>query len=440
MSISKRNLLSLIALSVSCISAPQSAAAEPEILTVMSRNIYLGSDVGKALELIPNLPAAAQYMWDQVIQTDFKKRAKILAQEINQSSADVIGIQEATIWYCQKYPWSKKIEVFNFTKQLLLELNGKYRLAEKDGRVALNPGFSINPIPFLTRVEDENNFRKLFGSGTASCGFETGDALLIKNSSNLELIQVGTTEYEVSYSIVPKIMTIYRGYSWADISVNGFPIRFVTTHLESLWDENKIPNSAKQAKQLVDDLAQTTMPTVVMGDFNSDPRDPRPKDKPNPGEQPVESNNCPVNKSTCNAYKIMVEAGFIDAGPDSLDPKNYTWGMNALLSGADPKRLAAAKLMGNQAGFTDRLDYIFTKNGLKTLDAQVIGTKPKFGSDHAGVVAKIALTTQSDQISEPLPSHSPFPISFWQWVLILLILIITFIFWRRDNKGSQKRS
>jgi hypothetical protein len=136
----------------------------------------------------------------------------------------------------------------------------------------------------------------------------------------------------------------------------------------------------------------------------------------------------------------MVEAGFVDAGPDSLDPKNYTWGMNALLSGADPKRLAAAKLMGNQAGFTDRLDYIFTKNGLKTLDAQVIGTKAKFGSDHAGVVAKIALTTQSDQISEPLPNHSPFPISFWQWVLILLILIITFIFWRRDNKGIQKRS
>ena len=65
----------------------------------MSRNIYLGADVGRALELIPNLPAAAQYMWDQVKQTDFSKRAKILAAEINLSSPDVIGLQEATIWY-----------------------------------------------------------------------------------------------------------------------------------------------------------------------------------------------------------------------------------------------------------------------------------------------------------------------------------------------------
>ena len=40
-------------------------AAEPTV-TVMSRNIYLGADVGVAMELIPDFPAAAQFMWDQV--------------------------------------------------------------------------------------------------------------------------------------------------------------------------------------------------------------------------------------------------------------------------------------------------------------------------------------------------------------------------------------
>jgi hypothetical protein len=49
----------------------------------------------------------------------------------------------------------------------------------------------------------------------------------------------------------------------------------------------------------------------------------------------------------------MSEAGYKDAGPDSLDPKNYTWGMSALLTGADPKRLVAAKVLGNDYGFTD---------------------------------------------------------------------------------------
>ena len=269
----KRVLPFLLGISLINIYLIPSAKAEIPSVTVMSRNIYLGADVGRALELIPNLPAAAQYMWDQVKQTDFSKRAKILAREINQSSPDVIGLQEATIWYCKKYPWSKKVEVFNFTEQLLDNLNGRYELVSKDGVKALNPGFSINPIPFLTKVNDEQTFKEVFGRSSAACGFETGDALLVKKSDNLEVIEVGNSEYEDSYPIVPTIMTIYRGYSWADIKVNGVPTRFVTTHLESLWDENKVPNSAKQAMQLVSDLSNTKMPVIVMGDFNDNPTD-----------------------------------------------------------------------------------------------------------------------------------------------------------------------
>jgi len=416
------------------------AHAEIPSVTVMSRNIYLGADVGRALELIPNLPAAAQYMWDQVKQTDFSKRAKILATEIKQSSPDVIGLQEATIWYCKKYPWSKKVEVFNFTEQLLDALDGRYELASKDGIRALNPGFSLNPIPFLTKVNDEQTFKEVFGSSSAACGFETGDALLVKKSDNLEVIEVGNSEYEDSYSIVPTIMTIYRGYSWADIKVNGVPTRFVTTHLESLWDKNKVPNSAKQAMQLVSDLSNTKMPVIVMGDFNSDPRDPRLKDQPNPGEQPIQSQACQVNAVTCNAYLIMSQAGYKDAGPDSLDPKNYTWGMNALLTGADPKRLLAAKLMGNAYGFTDRLDYIFSKNGTESVTSEIIGTQGEYGSDHAGVVATIALLNQSNVISQTLPKHAPFPISFWQIVMIILILLSTWFYWRRKKNQIKKIS
>ena len=74
-----------------------SMAIAQSSVVVMSRNIYLGADVGKALELIPDLPAAAQFMWDQMRTTDFETRAELLADEINQSQPDVIGVQEATI-------------------------------------------------------------------------------------------------------------------------------------------------------------------------------------------------------------------------------------------------------------------------------------------------------------------------------------------------------
>ncbi len=425
--------LSLAALLTHGGSMPANATSE---ITVMTRNIYLGADVGKALALIPDLPAAAQYMWDQMRKTDFESRSKLLAGEINQYKPDVIGIQEATIWRCQKNLWSKATTIYDFVEILLKQLSGEYEVAELNGATAYNPGFSISPIPYLTKVIDPEVFQRIFSQDSAFCGFETGDTLLVKKQLQSEVINLGNSEYEASYSIVPTLMTIYRGYTWADIKINGTPTRFITTHLESIWDENKIPNSARQAGQLISDTSNTKMPLIVMGDFNSDPKDPRKKGVLNPGLQPVESLNCPPNTSTCSAYKLMIENDFIDAGPNSLDPKNFTWGMNAQLSGPDLERKSAAQKFGNQFGFTDRLDYVFVKNNVRVNSAEIIGVKPPYASDHAGVVVKILIQNGENSISPALDSHKPFPVTFWQWVGIFLILLITWIFWRKSKKLS----
>jgi endonuclease/exonuclease/phosphatase family metal-dependent hydrolase len=401
----------------------------------MSRNIYLGADVGVALELIPDMPAAAQFMWDQVNKNDFSKRSVALAAEIQAYKPDVIGLQEATIWYCKKNAWSKKFEVFNFTDQLLTALGGDYVLASKDGKNAFNPGYSINPIPFLTMVKDPERFQKIFGQDKAACGFQIGDALAIKKELAQQVINVGNTEYEASYSIVPTLMTIYRGYTWADINIANIPVRFITTHLESIWDENKVPNAAKQATQLIKDVKETNMPLVIIGDFNSDPRDPRPINAANPGLQPTASKECPAGSSKCNAYRLMKEAGFNDAGPDSSDPTTYTWGMNALLTGPDPDRLKSAQGMGNEYGFTDRLDYIFTKNGVDVSTSQIIGYKAPYATDHAGVFAEFTILNTLAGISAPLDSHKPFPISFWQLVGIALLALIIWRIFRRLTRA-----
>ena len=423
----------LTSLITSLLGISSANSAEPTV-TVMSRNIYLGADVGVALALIPNMPAAAQFMWDQVNKNDFSKRSVSLAKEIQSYKPDVIGLQEATIWYCKKNAWSKKTEVFNFTDQLLQALDGDYVLAEKKGITAFNPGYSINPIPFLTIVKDPSRFQKLFGQDSAACGFQIGDALAIKKSLANQVLKVGNTEYEASYSIVPTLMTIYRGYTWADIQIAGVPVRFITTHLESIWDENKVPNAAKQATQLITDLKDTNMPLVVIGDFNSDPRDPRPANAANPGLQPTASEECPAGDSKCNAYRLLRDAGFNDAGPDASDPTTYTWGMNALLTGPDPDRLKSAQGMGNEYGFTDRLDYIFTKNGVDVSTSQIIGYKAPYATDHAGVFAEFTILNTLAGQSAPLPEHKPFPISFWQWVGIALLLLI---FWKIKKRFAK---
>jgi len=397
-------------------------AEEPYRITVMSRNIYLGADVGVALELIPNFPKAAQFMWDQVKKTDFATRAPKLARESAQDRPEIIGVQEATIWYCKKDFFSDKVEVFNFLDQFIA----------------------------ATKVRDPEVFNPIFGQDSASCGFTIGDALLVRDDVKDRIIQVGNTEYDATYSIVPTLMTIYRGYTWADFKVQDSVVRLITTHLESIWDENKVPNSALQAQQLVADLKDAKMPIVIMGDFNADYRDPRPQGEPNPGEQPVASETCPTpGGAKCNAYSTMIEAGFENASPDAKNPRYFTWGASALLNGPDKKRALDAKKFGNQYGFTDRLDYIFTKNVYATVSSKIIGNvwpdgsgvwdcgKDKcFPSDHAGVVATIELPRSAGAIDPDLPEHTRFPLGFWHYFAAALLLVIS---WRIARRFGRKR-
>jgi hypothetical protein len=431
--------------------------------------------LGIALKLIPDFPAAAQFMWSQVKANDFSKRAPKLAQEAISNNADVVGIQEATTWYCKKNAWSAKVEVLNFTKQFLAETKAQgseYVLAKFAGKEAFNPGYSIAAIPFLTMVNDPSTFQPLFGQDKAACGFVIGDALAIKKELADKVLKVGTTEYVDTYSIVPTFMTIYRGYTWADINIGNQPVRFITTHLESIWDEGKVPNAAKQATQLVKDLAGTTMPVVVIGDFNSDPRDPRPLGAPNPGEQPTASDVCPVEKHNCSSYWTMRDGGFTEADPDPQLPENYSWGMSALLAGPDGMRFEAAKKMGNDYGFSDRLDYVFIKNGISPVTSKIIGntwpvnenswqcsneeqisntqeiaqrmgiTAPDSGiclaTDHAGVLSTLVLDGFNSARSADLPEHKPFPISFWQWVGLALVGAIGFLIFRKNSKLLSK--
>ena len=476
-----RKILVALSLLLLAIGTPNAQAADAN-LKVMSRNIYVGSDVGVAMKLIPDFKAAAQFMWDQVSATDFSKRAPLLAKEIITNKADVVGIQEATTWVCKKNAWSSKTEVLNFTDQLLAatkNLGTEYVVAEKDGTTAKNIGFSIAAIPFLTIVNDPKTFQPLFGQDTAACGFEIGDALIIRKDLASQISKVGNTEYDASYSIVPTLMTIYRGYTWMDLQVGTSTVRIVSTHLESVWDANKVPNAAKQAKQLVSDLSNTSIPTIVIGDFNADPRDPRKDVKSNPGGQPEASETCPVqvenptvksSLDSCNAYWVMRKSGYLDVGPDALNATNFTWGGSALLAGPDLDRYKAGKAMGNAQGFTDRLDYVFYKNGVQPLNSKIVGNiwpysestwvcdneeqinntqllanemkvvSPETGvcmeTDHAGLFTTLAIPAGINGSTPDLPSHAPFPISFWQWVGLAILALIAFLIIRRRRRRA----
>lgn len=432
------------------IQVPLPAFATSQTMTVMTRNIYLGADVGTAMKLLPNFSAAAQFMWDQVKHNDFRKRAPKLAAELASAKPDVVGIQEATMWYCKKDLWSSRVKVFDYL-QLLTDATKQtgvsYSVASSRGQRAFNPGYSIAAIPYLTKVTDPDLFPSIFKEKTAYCGFTIGDAILVRNDRVSDIRQVGNSEYDASYAIVPTLMTIYRGYSWLDIKQGSSVVRVVTTHLESIFDADKTPNSVLQSQQLVSDLRATHIPTIVLGDFNADYRDPRSTTAPNPGEQPVVGKSCPTpGQRSCNAYWIMIDNGFKNLSPDAEDPKNFSWGASDLLNGPNPKRAAVARTFGNEFGFTDRLDYVFGRNGVTSESSKIIGnTWPNgesiwdcgnercFATDHAGVVATVSIPAATMEIDPPLPAHSRFPLGLWNsagLIILAFFAMRTLRWWR----------
>jgi len=459
------------------VAAPAQAAQEPIPVTVMARNLYLGADVGKALELLPDLEAAGEFMWEEVQATDFKARAPQLAAEAVEYRPAVIGLQEATTWDCQNGLFGKKVSVYDFTRDFLRateEAGEPYVVASANGNEAFNPGYSIGPIPTMTTIHDPATFQPLFGSDTADCGFQLSDALLVRKDLADKVVAAGTTEFKDPHTIIPVVFTVERGFAWADLEFDGSPVRFVTTHLESMWPTDGQNVGALQGQQIVEDLAGTQIPLVLMGDINNDPRDPRPLNAPNPAGQPTEGKVCQPqvpdpNPETaipdCNAYWSIVQGGYTDVGPDAEDPENYTWGTQALLAGPDPGRVEAAIEMGNSYGWTDRLDYAFVKNGIEVVKAEVIGHiwsdtartwkcetpaqientaamsevlaeagvgEPITGegvclpTDHAGIVADLLVTPAAEGAAAPIPpTHEkwidPAKVVIYSVLLMLLV-------------------
>lgn len=448
-------------------------------VTVMARNLYLGADVGVALDLLPDLPAAAQFMWDQVRATDIEARAASFAAEVARERPDVIGLQEATTWACRA-GLSGAVPVFDFTDIYLEELSGagqSYVVAADGEDEAANPGYEIPSIPYATRVVDPETFQPLFGSDEADCGFTLADVLLVREGLADEVLAAGTSEYTTRYAVVPVVFTIDRGYAWADVAVAGTTVRFVTTHAESLFDEDAVPPSADQARQLVDDLASTVTPLVVMGDFNAEPRDPRGPGVPNPAGQPEASTVCPAQSvdptpttalPECNGYWTMIAAGYDDGGPAQI-PRHYTYGANALLAGPDLDRLPDALAEGNTSGFTDRIDHVFLANGALPVTASSLGGRWPDGadvwecsspdqvaaseaasealvdaglldrairgrgiclpSDHAGIVAVVDVSAGPPGAVEqdPPPSHSSLRLDLLGWLVVALIVLLLVI-------------
>lgn len=377
-------------LAISSISMAASAIADDDKIKVMTRNIYLGADIFPVLAAAqdPNpiaVPLAVTDVWQAVQATNFIERAEALADEINRRRPHAIGLQEVSIWRTQipgdflaGNPTQASDVALDFLEILMTELEER----GLDYTVAASVDNADLELPMVVGFAADGQ-TPIFGDLRLS----DRDVVLVKNKPSISFSNVynGNFTYNGQTSVGGQTIEFTRGYNMLDINVKGADYRFVNTHLEVGGSEPFKSLQAVQMNELMQVIDATTIPSypvVMVGDFNSDPR-----------EEPfISSSGVPGldGLPLVPPYLQAVGSGFLDLWLSKKRPQNgYTCCFDDLVS--DPN-----------AQLSSRIDHIFLNpkaREVEKLKAKVVGdsdadmtdTSGLYPSDHAGVFGKIKL-------------------------------------------------
>lgn len=371
MRISSSSLLLALALAAACdgptepgpplevIPSLAKVVDEPNAVSVMTQNLYLGADLGPIAEASPNeVPFVAAAVRARVLTTDFPTRAQALADEIAKTRPHLIGLQEVTIWRTQTpsdivlgqyQPNATTVEA-DYLEILLDELAERgldYRVAAfsptSDLEVPVYTG--VGPIPFM------------------DVRWSDADAVLVRSD-------VGSYEgFAHQYAARAGSLGLMSGWAAARVNVGGRDLMFVSTHLTG---EDDADVQGQQAAELLAWLGAQSLPVLLVGDFNS---------AANPG--------APAAFRT-GTYPMLLGAGFTDLWERGNKPES---GLTA----------GHGELLNNPSdSFTRRIDLVLLNQRLGKMvgDAKlrVFGTDPailaRYGlwpSDHAGVFGVLHL-------------------------------------------------
>lgn len=358
----RRALAALLAVTALAAIAPAAEAQKGKAkgnanVTVMTRNLYLGTDL-IPIATSPTLDAFkanATAGFNQVKATNFPARAKLIAKEVQRTKPDLIGLQEASLWRtgpsdASATPNATKVE-YDYVKLLVKALE----------RAGLNYA--------VARSTNEADIE-----GPTSQGFDVRltmrDAVLVnKDRDGLKVTGKGGANYQatIPFPTVVGTFNVKRGFAWADVKVAGKKVRFVDTHLEAYLDATRVA----QARELVGPGGPVKgKRVIVVGDMNSDPNG--------------------AGGSPPGAWNVLTESGLRDTWPWLYKSKP---GYECCLktdSLTDPP---------SPSPFDHRIDQVFAKGKVKPLSAKIVGTNPAnsrtksglWASDHGGVVTKLKL-------------------------------------------------
>jgi endonuclease/exonuclease/phosphatase family metal-dependent hydrolase len=323
-------------------------------LSVMTRNMYLGTDFGEifAAQNGQELVSEVAKAYAEVEASKPAERIAGIADEIEAASPTLVGLQEVALWRIGAPfdPSSAETVTYDFLQLLLNELAARglhyAPVAIQTNFDAEVPAVYSETLAFDVRFTDRLVVLARTDLKTSQLKIENTNAQHFTTNLTLPTATLGT-------------LTIPRGWISVDVKMRGKTYRFVNTHLESF---SPIINYI-QASELLQTAGNTNLPLIFAGDFNAD----------------AEANDA--------TYQLLRNAGFTDVWEQTHpNEPGFTW----------------ALFMDNPYVYTNpaqRIDLILVRGDIEPLDADVIGENAAtdrtpsglMRSDHAGVIGLLKL-------------------------------------------------
>ncbi|MFN8160303.1 MAG: endonuclease/exonuclease/phosphatase family protein [Solirubrobacterales bacterium] len=380
--------VALLALAGAMAALPAVAQAKPghkqkgSTVTVMTRNLYLGADLGPAIGAsgVSDFISKNGQILRDVDTNNFPVRAKGLAREIIQKNPDLVGMQEVAMWRtgpvnlpaalaggCRLAetagtPCTATTVKYDYLKLLLDQLNkGKQRYRV----VKVNTEFD-----FEAPADYDNDPSTPVG-GTFGADLDgrltMRDVILAKVGAGVTVNSSKASHFETLYT--PKVsgvvdVPVTRGWLRADVKVRSSrPFRFIDTHLEAFGDPTIREAQAKELFTGAGAPAKTSLPAVLVGDLNSD--------------------DDTVSGADRLAYNALKGAGFAERSTAS--PLGCCLNTGILTDD-----------LGSVSDFDHQVDHVMTRDPkvVKLVNSAVTGRQPANGywdSDHAGLFSRLRI-------------------------------------------------
>jgi endonuclease/exonuclease/phosphatase family metal-dependent hydrolase len=322
------------ALALALIPAAAQAKSHADV-TVMSRNLYLGADIIQLATATDeaSMEQKVQQLYATVQQTNFPVRAKRIAQEIKKTKPDAIAIQEVARYY----------QDGKSTQDWMKLLQGQLKKAGQHYKQVSRE----DEIDVSARSAAGYNLRLVLGNAVL---VRTGKHARIKHIKDVH----GVFKAQISVPLANgTTVNLKRGYAGMDGRIAGKKFRFLAPHAEAYSADV----AGQQFAELLAGPAKSKkLPTIIAGDFNSDPAD-----------------------ASAEGYNNVIAAGFKDTG----------------------KRAATCcqdeNLLNPVSKLDQWIDHIVVRPKAKVLWSKIVGNRASdrisglWPSDHAGVVAKLRL-------------------------------------------------